>query len=66
MKLITFNGTQQQTTSDTLAELLQRLQANTSQSAVAVNQNFVPRSQYAQTLINDGDYIELLTPMQGG
>lgn len=34
--------------------------------AIAINENFVPKSQYGATRINDGDRIELLAPMQGG
>lgn len=34
--------------------------------AVAVNGGFVPRSSYGQTLIQNGDEVEILTPMQGG
>lgn len=34
--------------------------------AVAVNDTFVPRSEYENTILNDGDRVELLVPMQGG
>ena len=34
--------------------------------AVAQNGAFVPKSAYANTLINDGDQIEIVAPMQGG
>ncbi len=34
--------------------------------AVAVNNNFVPRSLYDTHIINDGDCIEVVAPMQGG
>jgi sulfur carrier protein len=34
--------------------------------AVAVNQNFVPQSHYAETQLYPGDKIEILIPMQGG
>lgn len=34
--------------------------------AVAVNQCFVPRSQYTKTWIYPGDTIEIVAPMQGG
>lgn len=34
--------------------------------AVAINEIFVPKTQYADTAINDGDRIEILAPMQGG
>ena len=34
--------------------------------ALAVNNEFVPRSQYGQTILKDGDEMDLVTPMQGG
>ena len=34
--------------------------------AVAVNQNFVPKSHYHNTQLCVGDELEILTPMQGG
>jgi thiamine biosynthesis protein ThiS len=34
--------------------------------AVARNGDFVPRSNYADTALADGDEIEIVAPMQGG
>lgn len=34
--------------------------------AIAVNEQFIPRSLYAEVTLNEGDRIELLSPMQGG
>lgn len=34
--------------------------------ALALNENFVPKSQYANTLVNENDRIEIVSPMQGG
>jgi len=34
--------------------------------AAAINLEFVPRSQYAQRLLADGDRIELIAPVTGG
>ena len=34
--------------------------------AVAQNGTFVPKGNYDQTKINDGDEIEIVAPMQGG
>lgn len=34
--------------------------------ALAVNGNFVPKSQYADTRLNPYDRIEIVAPMQGG
>lgn len=34
--------------------------------AVVVNNNFIPKVAYSQIMINDGDVIQFVTPMQGG
>ena len=34
--------------------------------AVAVNETFVPRSQYSQQHINEGDRIDVVSPLEGG
>jgi len=34
--------------------------------AAAVNLQFVPRSQYNQTLLQTGDQVELISPVTGG
>lgn len=38
----------------------------TGSFAVAVNRQFVPRGQYTETMVNEGDYIDVVLPMQGG
>ena len=34
--------------------------------AVAINTTFIPRSRYAETLLKDGDKIDILSPLSGG
>ena len=34
--------------------------------AVAVNMQFVPRTQYAQHALHDGDRVEIISPVTGG
>lgn len=34
--------------------------------AVARNRNFVPKGDYTQIFLDDGDEIEIVAPMQGG
>ena len=34
--------------------------------AVAVNGEFIPQSRHSHVVINEGDSIELLSPIQGG
>ena len=50
----------------TVAALLQRLGHDPAAVAVAVNLTFVPRREYATKVLNAGDDIEIVAPMQGG
>ena len=34
--------------------------------AAAVNLQFVPRARYPETLLNNGDQVELISPVTGG
>ncbi len=34
--------------------------------AVALNETFVMRSKYSETKINEGDRVDILSPVQGG
>ncbi len=63
---ITLNG-EPQFLSDrrSLDQLLEKWGYNKG-IAVAVNGAFVPRSSYSEKVVNDGDAIEILAPMQGG
>lgn len=49
-----------------LAQALQQFKVGEGNFAVALNDGFVPKSQYSKTLLEAGDRLELLTPMQGG
>lgn len=49
-----------------LSELLTELNYQQQNFAVALNETFVPRSQYSTTIIQADDTIEIVAPMQGG
>jgi sulfur carrier protein len=49
----------------TLADAIALLQP-AGPFAAAVNANFVPRSQYGQRALQDGDRIEVIAPVTGG
>ena len=34
--------------------------------AIAVNRKFIAKAHYANYILQDGDQIEMITPMQGG
>lgn len=64
---ILFNGNALQLPAPMGLETFIAEHAQSSQSfAVAINQAFVPRSRYSQTSIQDGDEVEILSPIQGG
>jgi len=60
------NKTFQLTPNISLADALPILKIDTEMAAIAINNIFVPRSQYLDTLLQDGDQLEIVTPMQGG
>lgn len=64
---IRFNGETREIADDmSLAELLEQIQDLPENFAVAINEDFVPRSAYNGTQVQAGDAVELLVPMQGG
>ena len=50
----------------TLHDLLQKKGYHQPYFAITLNQHLIPRAHYANTFLNEGDQIELITPMQGG
>lgn len=62
---ITINGELLTIKSAMLVDALQNFGAKPP-FAVALNGEFIPQSLHASTTINEGDSIELLSPIQGG
>lgn len=50
----------------TLVDALKQWGYTGAEFAVAVNMTFIPKSAHAQTTLNAGDTIDIVTPMQGG
>jgi len=46
--------------------LLERQGFQGDKIALAINGSFVPRSQYAETSINDGDEVDVIQAVGGG
>ena len=64
---INLNGKTTQIQSDlTLDQLLKGYHYPVGSFAVAINETFVPRSCYVETIVKSGDHIEIVTAMQGG
>ena len=63
---IMHNGEAIEVNSKTLEAILDELGYAETVVATAVNGDFVPVTQRANTLLEPGDSIEVLAPMQGG
>ncbi|MCV2886224.1 sulfur carrier protein ThiS [Aestuariibacter sp. AA17] len=66
MKTILFNGEHRPVEAGNIRQLLTELGVQEGTVAVALNEEFVPLSQYSETPINTHDSIEIVAPMQGG
>ena len=49
-----------------VTQLIQALDYKQKGFAIAVNTTFVSIKSYEETIINDGDTIDILAPVQGG
>lgn len=64
---LTVNGSPQQLEARTnLARLLENMQLSGKRVAVERNGEIVPRSQYAQVELLDGDQLEIVAAVGGG
>ncbi len=64
---ISFNGERLQTQATNLqALLLERGYALKNAFACAVNSGFVPRPQWPERILQNGDRIDVVTPITGG
>ena len=46
--------------------LLEHLKVKREYTAVALNREITPKTQYADTQLKDGDKVEIVRPMGGG
>jgi sulfur carrier protein len=60
------NGEAREIASDRVGALLAELEYEGTHFAIALNFDVLPRSQWAQTQLKNGDEIEIITPRQGG
>lgn len=50
----------------TLEQALETFSYGHSTFAVAINHIFIPKQEHPNTMINPGDRIDIVVPMQGG
>jgi sulfur carrier protein len=60
------NGEPREIAASSVDALLAELDYEGTHFAIAVNYDVLPKSRWAQTPINNGDEIEIITPRQGG
>ena len=67
MPSVQINGKRQELTGSlSLDALLEHLRIALDATAIAVNDEVIPRSQLSDTIINDGDRIEVIRAVGGG
>lgn len=52
--------------STSASQLLQVQRYQSEKIALAINGTFVPRSQYDETILNDGDEVDVIQAVGGG
>lgn len=64
---ITVNGTAMEVAEGiTVEELLTKLAVRRDYMAVARNREVVPKHSHGTTVLREGDWVEIVHPMQGG
>ena len=62
---IVINGEPKEVTAPSLHVLIAQ-ESPSLPFAIAVNDQFVAKSDYAATILSEGDRVEILSPMSGG
>jgi sulfur carrier protein len=60
------NGEPREISAMRVDALLAELDYQGTHFAIAVNYDVLPRNRWAETALNNGDEIEIITPRQGG
>jgi sulfur carrier protein len=60
------NGEPREIASGSVDALLAELEYEGTHFAIAVNYDVLPKSRWAETPLQPGDQIEIITPRQGG
>jgi sulfur carrier protein len=63
---VTVNGEPREIASRSVDALLGELEYEGAHFAIALNYDVLPRSRWAETPLQHGDAIEIITPRQGG
>ena len=63
---LTINGESQPYSAETLAALVKQLGMKADRVAIELNREIVPRDQWPQTALHDGDHLEIVHFVGGG
>ena len=63
---VILNGERKEIAAGTLSGLLGEMEYDGKWMAIAVNFKVVPRGNWENTVLSNGDQIEIITPRQGG
>ncbi|HOC33951.1 MAG: sulfur carrier protein ThiS [Ruminococcus flavefaciens] len=64
--MVKVNGEMMDMDGKTVAELLEAMDAGSQRVAVELNMDIVPRASYGETLLKDGDSVEVVRFVGGG
>lgn len=64
--MVRINGKDVETDGKTLTEYLQFANYDTRTIVVELNEEIIPKTQYDETILNDGDIVEIISFMGGG
>ena len=63
---VTVNGEAREINASRIDALLSELEYEGTHFAIALNYDVLPKSRWAETPLNNGDEVEIITPRQGG
>lgn len=64
--MVKVNGEMMSADGKTVAELLESMEYGSQRVAVEINEEIVPRATYSETLLKDGDTVEVVRFVGGG
>ena len=64
--MVRINGEEKEAAGRTVADYLSSAGFNQARVVVEINEAIVPRGRYAETVLNDGDSVEIVCFMGGG
>ena len=64
--MLTINGEETEAAGRTVADYLSSAGFTLARVVVEINESIVPKDRYAETVLNDGDHVEIVCFMGGG